>query len=1094
MKKLHISLFFMIFILFSNSNYGQQNQWKNIGPFMGYVNCMAMDSLHSDTVYAGTTTGVYKSVDGAENWYKTSLTDIEIKNLTISLQSSNFLIASSDSIVFKSEDYGETWNEMWKSEKRIGAIAIDPSDDLSIWVGIHVGDYGYTQNLYHSSNGGNTWESVSFPRDVNSIGEEKEEMKLKYLLSIQFDQSNDSIIYVCGRGDTKQVTGGLFVSKDKGKTWANHKLGNCSSEDILAVATTKEGYEPHAAYILYKNNCSIDGLLLFKSLDYGATWVYCDVGVSLAYYIYQYANLYEPYLMKFDPIYPKWLCFGGYRSGASIVACNIEEEKLYVLTDAPLSSPTSLLINSRGWYMGFKRDGVFRRHDGRDTSWVAKINGMTDVKTYDIMTYPDDPDKILVAIEGRQAKTSDRGQTWSLKNNSFGSLTLNPQDTSIIYGGALSSYLPNSTDYYFGYKSINGGDSWSGYKLFMRIDIYDYGIYFRSGDIVVFPEDPDVILFAVDGPYGAGLFKSIDGGNFWLRKFGTGVDPIAMDPSNNDIVYLGTTKPGSVYKSENRGEGWTSMGDVATTISDLEVDKKGQITAATSEGFYKWDGGTTWSLVPGLPEINTTAIAINNRPTLPVYYVGTEGQGVFVSEDGGSTWDSFNEGLKKLNITKLKLTDSNPRILYAGTEDGGVWVTLLTESENIKTQNIALAAGWNIMSLNINPLNVNMMNILQAPIDEGNLIKVMDESGNSIEDWGIFGGWTNNIGDFIPSKGYKIKVNMNDTLVVSGVSATFPFKIPLKAGWNIIGYPQTTSFDGMDGIVKQLIDKGTLVKVQDESGNSIEDWGIFGGWTNNIGDFFPGEGYKIKVNADDTLWIFESYPKSTTILPQQIATTHFKTEFEGNGIDHMNINLVGLPVNVIKVGDELAIFDGTSCVGAVTIMPHHLNNQAVSIAASASDNSGMVGFGEDNPIMVKLWNAQQNKEFVLEPEIVKGTSTFTKHETTFASVEKYVVTGLEDLIASEQNEIRCYPNPFGNEVTVEINLTEEAKVEVQVLNQLGQQVTFLTSEKLFNNGVHRLTWDGNNGSNQKVSSGIYYVRVMLGSEIYFNKVLYSKFE
>lgn len=79
-------------------------------------------------------------------------------------------------------------------------------------------------------------------------------------------------------------------------------------------------------------------------------------------------------------------------------------------------------------------------------------------------------------------------------------------------------------------------------------------------------------------------------------------------------------------------------------------------------------------------------------------------------------------------------------------------------------------------------------------------------------------------------------------------------------------------------------------------------------------------------------------PKSSSILPEQVATTHFKTGFFGNGIDHMNINLFGLPVNILKSGDELAVFDGQTCVGAITLMPHHLQSQTASIAASAKDN------------------------------------------------------------------------------------------------------------------------------------------------------------
>jgi len=162
------------------------------------------------------------------------------------------------------------------------------------------------------------------------------------------------------------------------------------------------------------------------------------------------------------------------------------------------------------------------------------------------------------------------------------------------------------------------------------------------------------------------------------------------------------------------------------------------------------------------------------------------------------------------------------------------------------------------MSVRVIPENKDLLNIFQPLIDAGILKKVMDESGNSLEDWGIFGGWQNNIGEINPAKGYKVKVNGNSILVVSGSPVNHPFEIPLKTGWNIIGYPNEVDYNAMN-VVQPLIDRGSLVKVQDERGNSIEDWGIFGGWTNNIGNFSQGEGYKIRLNANDTSWINESY-------------------------------------------------------------------------------------------------------------------------------------------------------------------------------------------------------------------------------------------
>jgi hypothetical protein len=52
-------------------------------------------------------------------------------------------------------------------------------------------------------------------------------------------------------------------------------------------------------------------------------------------------------------------------------------------------------------------------------------------------------------------------------------------------------------------------------------------------------------------------------------------------------------------------------------------------------------------------------------------------------------------------------------------------------------------------------------------IDEGYLNKVMDENGNSIENFGFLGGWQNNIGNLKPGKGYRVNVTTNCSLIIN---------------------------------------------------------------------------------------------------------------------------------------------------------------------------------------------------------------------------------------------------------------------------------------------------------------------------------------
>ncbi len=90
----------------------------------------------------------------------------------------------------------------------------------------------------------------------------------------------------------------------------------------------------------------------------------------------------------------------------------------------------------------------------------------------------------------------------------------------------------------------------------------------------------------------------------------------------------------------------------------------------------KWDG-SGWTKLTGLPTDDITALAIDKSTSSGTLYVGTGEDGVFVSEDGGDTWTSFNQGLGNLSITKLAISDSLPKMLYAGTAYGGIWSEVL---------------------------------------------------------------------------------------------------------------------------------------------------------------------------------------------------------------------------------------------------------------------------------------------------------------------------------------------------------------------------------------------------------------------------------
>lgn len=216
----------------------------------------------------------------------------------------------------------------------------------------------------------------------------------------------------------------------------------------------------------------------------------------------------------------------------------------------------------------------------------------------------------------------------------------------------------------------------------------------------------------------------------------------------------------------------------------------------------------------------------------------------------GSWWSSTENSSLDAQIRDLFADSKNFRRIQDFKDQGFSVRCIRDASFPSDTLTLEFNPGWNIFSINSKPENPDLKAMFKPLIDDGSLVIILDENGKSLVYDGDSGGWINNIGDISPSEGYKVKLNKACRLSVSGERVTLPLDILLKKGWNIIGFPQTASFNALSA-VQPLIDRHTLVKVQDEKGNAIEDYGDYGGWINNIGDFEPGKGYKIKVGEDE---------------------------------------------------------------------------------------------------------------------------------------------------------------------------------------------------------------------------------------------------
>jgi len=134
------------------------------------------------------------------------------------------------------------------------------------------------------------------------------------------------------------------------------------------------------------------------------------------------------------------------------------------------------------------------------------------------------------------------------------------------------------------------------------------------------------------------------------------------------LAMIGLASPASAQ--------WTRVSEVP--VADIfNVWTNGDTIAAASDStaFVSFDGGATWITTAKVAASVTMIEAVRVHDGR--LYAGTLGQGVFVSNDRGATWQSFNQGLVGgFNNSQLFIMDLLLRgdSLYASTEGSGPWI------------------------------------------------------------------------------------------------------------------------------------------------------------------------------------------------------------------------------------------------------------------------------------------------------------------------------------------------------------------------------------------------------------------------------------
>lgn len=122
------------------------------------VNAIEIDRTNPDVVYAGTTKGLFHTVNKGEQWERIgqSISDPFISSLVLHPKEPSQLYIGGPAGIWKTSDGGKTWQAMNQglATLNIRALAMDPRHVQTLYAGTN------GSGLYRSTNAGATWTAV----------------------------------------------------------------------------------------------------------------------------------------------------------------------------------------------------------------------------------------------------------------------------------------------------------------------------------------------------------------------------------------------------------------------------------------------------------------------------------------------------------------------------------------------------------------------------------------------------------------------------------------------------------------------------------------------------------------------------------------------------------------------------------------------------------------------------------------------------------------------------------------------------------------------------------------------------------------------
>ena len=611
--------------------------------------------------------------------------------------------------VYKSVDGGDNWTNLGlKDSERIAKILVDPTSTDTVYICVpgKLWSDSDERGVYKTTDGGKTWTKVLKGSNASTgcsmMSMDSKNPKTLYAGLWDFRRKGWTF-RSGGDGPSAQSGSGLFKSTDGGATW--NELDENSAKGLPSkpwgrLAVTVAPSKPNVVYAMIEAEAPKNGL--YRSDDGGQTWTALDRSAFMIWRPFYFAHLIvDPKNENkiFKPDGPLIVSTDGGKSFSNI-------------TGGAHGDFHDLWINPNNTDHVITGDdgGVWYSYDSGNRWWKAE--NLPISQFYHVSTDMEMPYRVYGGLQDNSS--------WVGQSQYPGGITNNQWEN--MYGGDGFWMFADPSDPDYIYAEYQGGEiSRINRKTHESRNIKPLPQY-KEGKLRYNWNTPIHLSPKNDGTLYIGaqfLFRSRDHGQTWERispdlttndpekqkqelsggvtvdnsaaEMHTTIYAIAESPKDSNVVWVGTDD-GNVQVTRDGGKTWTNVvGNIQglpknAWVSSVEAGHFEPGTAYATFDLHTFgdmrpfayktvDFGKTWTpLIPEGSRMRGYAHVVKeDLVNKDLLFVGTE-MGLWISIDGGKQWAQYKGGeLPNVAVRDLVIHPRDHDLIIA-THGRGIWI------------------------------------------------------------------------------------------------------------------------------------------------------------------------------------------------------------------------------------------------------------------------------------------------------------------------------------------------------------------------------------------------------------------------------------